>query len=37
MNQSVVINIDNQSAIKLIKSGQMSRKSKHIEVSMIIL
>uniref|UniRef100_A0A1B6C2D3 Integrase catalytic domain-containing protein n=2 Tax=Clastoptera arizonana TaxID=38151 RepID=A0A1B6C2D3_9HEMI len=28
----ITLNVDNQSAIKLIKSGQMNRKSKHIDV-----
>jgi len=28
----VTLYVDNQSAIKLIKSGQMNRQSKHIDV-----
>jgi len=28
----ITLNVDNQSAIKLIKSGQMNRKSKHIDI-----
>lgn len=31
-NINTILNVDNQSAIKMIKSGQMSRKSKHIDV-----
>lgn len=31
-NIEITLNVDNQSAIKMIKSGQLSRNSKHIEV-----
>lgn len=29
---SVILNADNQSAIQMVKNGQMSKRSKHIEV-----
>jgi hypothetical protein len=29
---SIELNVDNQSAIKLIKSGKLNRNSKHIDV-----